>query len=514
MLVYATAVVDAGEQIDCLNGLSEHHRTEARSKDRLPAVRFRWRRRQVFGYWIAEVGFPARRSLQLAAECSHLLFPRLAVAVGGDKIPSDAVERREGEFGLKGRHALIDPIQDFADLMNPSRPSAGMDDNALSHKGGLRSRTFGEAPPPKLIWLRTNDDQRRPWLPNRERFHCRSGGVFGHQNTPLPVAGPLRRSRPRRYACQCAQAKQRRFVDNRGKINMTTRKRATPRKTKAHQALSDANPKGARAKAADLMPGTEVINIQSALAEAYSDAPVFARFDIWLVGETPLITNAWSEKAKNQMLAKQLKTTKAGRGERDPEADFVNSLYEMEPGAYGFPALGIKNAILQAAHKDKGVPRTTMLSALWIDADMVSVRPALAGAMCDMPLVRIYGDPPKMREDMVRVGSGVSKTATLAYRGQFTRWAIRVAGKLNTSIVTPGQFAAMIQDAGMSCGIGEWRNERHGVFGSFHLAHAAEQEAWELFAAGKGPIPEPINFDPTIDLAAHTEQGQIESKAG
>src|SRR5215475_3718237 len=80
----------------------------------------------------------------------------------------------------------------------------------------------------------------------------------------------------------------------------------------------------------------------------------FRGFDLWLVGDTPLITHAWSEKAKRQMLNKQLKKASEGRPMRDPEQDFTDSLYEFDDqGNYGFPATAIKEAMLSAAHKDK-----------------------------------------------------------------------------------------------------------------------------------------------------------------
>ncbi|MGH2619568.1 MAG: hypothetical protein ACRDHG_03205, partial [Anaerolineales bacterium] len=76
------------------------------------------------------------------------------------------------------------------------------------------------------------------------------------------------------------------------------------------------------------------------------------------------------------MLESQVGATKPAKEKRDPQADFLASLYEMGDGIYGFPAMGIKKAIVSAAHKDKGIPRTAVQNALWIDADMVRVRPA------------------------------------------------------------------------------------------------------------------------------------------
>lgn len=220
----------------------------------------------------------------------------------------------------------------------------------------------------------------------------------------------------------------------------------------------------------------------------------FNSFEVWLVGDTPLITHAWSEKARREMLTKQVKATKGGKEARDPQQDFVSSLYEMGNDAYGFPATGIKNCIMSAAHKDKGIARVAVMSALWLNADMVRARPALAGAICDMPLIRIFGTAPEMREDMVKIGAGMQKTANLAYRAQFTVWAMKVTGRFNSDVITPEALSFLIQEAGVSYGLGEWRNERKGMFGAFHLADQSEEKAWGAYAAGNGPLPVPESY--------------------
>lgn len=224
------------------------------------------------------------------------------------------------------------------------------------------------------------------------------------------------------------------------------------------------------------------------LSAMLSRKPVWDGFSVWLVHDTPLITHAWSEKARRQMLEKQVKATKSGREARDPHADFVSSLYEMEKGVYGFPITGIKKCIIAAAHKNKGIAKTDVTTSFFIDADMVSVRPALAGAICDMPLVRVWGSDPAMREDMVKIGVGRTKTASLAYRAQFTVWAIKITGRFDPAILTASGIAFLILEAGVRFGLGEWRNERSGMFGAFHLADPEEAAAWDKFTKG-GPIP-------------------------
>ena len=239
------------------------------------------------------------------------------------------------------------------------------------------------------------------------------------------------------------------------------------------------------------VPADEIISLTAALSKRAN----YKRFEQWIVGDTPLITHAWSEKAKREMLGKQVKAVRGGREVRDPQEDFVNSLYEMGNGTYGFPTMGIKNCIVSAAHKDRGIARTTVIGALWLDAKMVRVRPALEAAVCDMPLTQIYADAPECREDMVKIGAGISKVANLAFRGQFTIWAMKIGGKYNSDMMTGEQLAFLLDQAGMAFGLGEWRNERKGMFGAFHLADEEETEEWEAYAAGKRAIPVPESYN-------------------
>jgi hypothetical protein len=130
------------------------------------------------------------------------------------------------------------------------------------------------------------------------------------------------------------------------------------------------------------------------------------------------------------------------------------------------------------------------MSALWLDFQMVQQRPALAGAVCDMPIVRIYGAPPVMREDMVRIKGIRGSTANFAYRAQFWPWAIKLSGKIDPEQVPAEVLHFLIEGAGRATGIGDWRNEKSGVFGAFRLAEQDEAEQWELFRTGKGPMPQ------------------------
>jgi hypothetical protein len=270
----------------------------------------------------------------------------------------------------------------------------------------------------------------------------------------------------------------------------------TARKTATSVAAKPATPKTTKSKAAE----GDFVDLKLPPMKQQ-------KFVAWIVGDTPLITHAWSEKARRSMLSKQQKTATEGKVARDPEGDFRSSLYTVEDGVYGFPAMAVKKAILSAAHKDRGVPRETVRAALWVDGQWVQTRPALGGAVCDMPLLPIYGSEPAMREDMVKIGKGLNKTADLAYRAQFFPWAIRITGKLNISMCPAAWLPFLIRHSGLATGIGDWRNEKGGMFGSFHFAKPDEIKEWERYRNGTGPLPDvqPIDDDEEDELQEAAE---------
>ena len=85
-------------------------------------------------------------------------------------------------------------------------------------------------------------------------------------------------------------------------------------------------------------------------------------------------------------------------------------------------------------------------------------------------LVRIEGEP-RMREDMVRIAMG---TADIRYRGEFTEWRVEVPISYNADVISPAQIANLFNIAGFGVGVGEWRPQRNGSYGRFHVANEAE----------------------------------------
>lgn len=192
-----------------------------------------------------------------------------------------------------------------------------------------------------------------------------------------------------------------------------------------------------------------------------------------IVGDSPLIVHAWSAKAKRQMLETQMKTTKTkGKETRNPVADFIGSLYwltempeeeteeafekAVKNGAkFGFPVTAIKQAANSSAYR-----------LGWVKNQM-SLRGSYFLKTEYGELAEIKGSIPKMREDMVKIGMG---TADLRYRAEFETWFMDMVLEYNASgDMTLEQIINCINAGGYCCGVGEWRVEKDGSFGKYHI---------------------------------------------
>lgn len=215
--------------------------------------------------------------------------------------------------------------------------------------------------------------------------------------------------------------------------------------------------------------------IKKAATEVIEIRPIeIKKVTIRIVGDTPLIMHAWSEKAKRMMLEAQMGVAKGKKKEvKNPVDDFIRSMYWLTPmpedgtmesfeeaianGArFGFPVTAFKQAAISAAYrmgwaKDK----MSMRGAFFIDSDQNG-------------MIEIHSDTPEMREDMVKVGMG---TADIRYRGEFKNWYADLTISYNAN----GQYSLenivnIINAGGYVCGVGEWRPERDGQNGMFHVA--------------------------------------------
>jgi hypothetical protein len=146
---------------------------------------------------------------------------------------------------------------------------------------------------------------------------------------------------------------------------------------------------------------------------------------------------------------------------KNPEQDFKDSMYLFtEPeGAHGFPIMGFKAATVKGGGRifGKAVKMTELRQNFTFLADGLDA----SGTQ----LVRIDSKPPFMREDMVRVGMG---TADIRYRAQYDDWSAVLRIQFVPNLIDLGSVVALV-DAGGTNGVGEWRPEKNGSFGTFEV---------------------------------------------
>lgn len=185
------------------------------------------------------------------------------------------------------------------------------------------------------------------------------------------------------------------------------------------------------------------------------------RMVITLVGDSELICHAWSEKAKKEMLDKQMKKAKGAKDAKDPWQDFVGSMYwltkkpakvepkDIEKARFGFPAVAFKAAAVDACSHVAEITKVEARGAFHIIGDMVEIQGV-----------------PEMREDMVRIGMG---TADIRYRGGFKTWKVNFEVRYNRNVLSAEQIVNLFNTAGFAIGVGEWRPQKDGSFGMFHV---------------------------------------------
>lgn len=197
------------------------------------------------------------------------------------------------------------------------------------------------------------------------------------------------------------------------------------------------------------------------------------KIKIRIVGDTPLIVHNWDIKAKQMMLDAQMGRTKTKARERkNPVSDFINSLYWIEGKPEEETEDGFSNAVMNGARWGFPVGAIKMAANSaayrlgWVKNQM-ALRGTYYLTSEDGELAEIRGCVPTPREDMVRVGMG---TADIRYRGEFKDWYMDFvleyseAGELSLE-----QILNCINAGGFSVGLGEWRPEKDGTFGRFHV---------------------------------------------
>lgn len=207
-------------------------------------------------------------------------------------------------------------------------------------------------------------------------------------------------------------------------------------------------------------------------------APInIATYRFHIVGTSPLLTHRFdidafwaAEEAKHKV------GVKAKREARNPQALFLAGLYllpesetpkaigsypgrvEAVGGQYGIPSDSIKKAVASAAYRYCGAKnQVEILGALMMVDELIEIKSP---------------NNPVMRADRV-VLPGAGRALDVRFRPQFWPWTMAVDISFATSVVSLDSLTNVLVAAGQLVGVGDWRQEKKGRFGTFTLDHEA-----------------------------------------
>jgi len=185
--------------------------------------------------------------------------------------------------------------------------------------------------------------------------------------------------------------------------------------------------------------------------------------EVIVIGTERVVCNRWSEKAKKQMLDKQMGKAKTKKDPRDPVADYEGSLYPFPGGGYGIPCIAFKKSMVSGCRSVDGLTMTAARQAFFVVGD----------------LVKIENAEPAMRSDMVRNDDG---GADIRFRGEFLAgWRCRLRIRYNANVISAQWILLLLSAAGFGVGVLENRPEKSGdIWGTFRVAN--EDEVFDVVA--------------------------------
>jgi hypothetical protein len=214
------------------------------------------------------------------------------------------------------------------------------------------------------------------------------------------------------------------------------------------------------------------------------------RFSAVLLGESPLIMNCMSNKAKHQLLLPSGRKTgpeKAASLKHDPLAEWRDSMYyARDPESqtlFMMPAVAFKKAIMGAAIDIPGAKKAQLGRLMYVEGDEVP----------------IYGTPEVMMS--VTRSADMNRTPDVRTRAIFPTWCAKITIQHTEPMLRGQAVLKLLAAAGITQGIGDWRVEKgSGNFGRFQSTDDTHPQVKLLMDAGgreaqKEALSNPIAYD-------------------
>jgi hypothetical protein len=241
--------------------------------------------------------------------------------------------------------------------------------------------------------------------------------------------------------------------------------------------LSDPTPPKAKSKRTDDAASAELDIIEVARGQ----------MDVCVVGTSPLIYHALSEKNKRLLLVPPGPKNAAERAstlKHEPWEEYRNSMYVAtgkRATRLQLPAAMFKGAMGVAARDLPGASGAQVARLISLQGDRFD----------------LYGVP--QLSMMVVRQSGMTRAPDIRTRAIVPEWACRITVNYITPILRPKSVANLLGAAGITAGIGDYRIEKRGPYGGFRLCDPTDPEFVRLMKLGRveqdAAIHNPVPYD-------------------
>lgn len=214
------------------------------------------------------------------------------------------------------------------------------------------------------------------------------------------------------------------------------------------------------------------------------------RIDFFLIGKSPLICNAMSEKAKRELLvpsAKKNAAAKAASLKHDVLDEYRSSVYRSRdpegPTEIVMKATAFKGALMSAALDLPGTSKAQIGRLAYVEGDEVA----------------IYGVPEIMLA--VTKSADMKRTPDVRTRAIIPQWCAAVSVIFTKPILKDRDVVNLMAAAGITQGVGDWRVQKgSGNYGQFALVEPSDKEFKKIIGDGgrdqqRAALNDPVPYD-------------------
>lgn len=193
-----------------------------------------------------------------------------------------------------------------------------------------------------------------------------------------------------------------------------------------------------------------------------------------VIGQSPLILNRLSEKARHELLLpagrRRSAAARASSLKHDPIREFEDSPYTLAGDTHTLLAImatAFKGAMRTAALDLPGASKSQIGRLVYVEGDMVGV----------------YGIP-KLFMSITR-SADMNHTPDVRTRCILPEWAAVVSISYVKPLITAKSVANLLAAGGVTAGVGDWRVEKgSGSFGRFGIVNADDPEFVRICSTG------------------------------